>query len=322
MRLLKRYGIGSLAVIVILIVGFLFRYDIHDWIKLRGYSPEPSVVALADATTMRPDSRRLFYVNRPVIADRETFNDVCRENEYSIVLGCYLPGQRGIYLLDVTDERLKGIKEVTAVHELLHAVYERLSTSERRRVDSLLQIAFEDTTDTRIRETIELYRKQDPSIVTNEMHSIFGSEVRSLSPELEAHYSKYFLDRLAIVRLAEQYEQAFTERRNQIRQLDAELTALKGDIDSGSAELNQKDSELKSLRAQMNTYQSEGNNEAYNELVPVYNANVTSFNALIDEVRALIVRYNAVVQQRNEIASEEAELVQAIDSREVLPEDR
>ncbi len=300
----------------------LFAQDIQDWVKLRGYTPSSEIVQLTEHTTMVDSSRRLFYVNHPIVADKETFNTHCRENEHSIVLGCYLPGQNGIFLLDVQDERLEGIKQVTAAHEFLHAAYERLSASERRRINALLQVTYENMKDPRIIETIELYRKQDPSIVENEMHSIFGSEVRNLPRELEEYYGRYFSNRLEIVRYAEKYEQAFTDRRNKIRQYDEELSRLKQQIDAATEKLRAQNDELKNMRNQMNSYRSSGRTEQYNELVPVYNNRVGEFNALIDSVSVDIVKYNGIVQQRNEIASEEAELVEAIDSREVVPTQR
>lgn len=322
MNAAKRLSIGLAVILVFAVTGYVFRYDIHDWAKLRGYTPNAEVVALADDTSMLPNARRIFYVNRPEIADKDLFNTHCRNNEHSIVLGCYLPGQQGIYLLNVTDERLAGIKEVTAAHEMLHAVYERLGKNEQQRVNEMLQSAYDNITDTRVRETVELYRKQDESIVHNEMHSILGTEVRSLPPELEAYYTKYFADRSKVVSLAEQYEQAFTERRNTVRELDAELAILKADIDAASEEITAEDTRLKATRNQMNAYRSAGQNDAYNEMVPAYNQQVAQFNADIDELSGQIVRYNALVQERNDAASEQAELVEAIDSREVLPSER
>lgn len=316
-------GYGLLITILALIAaGLYYRYDIQDWLRLRGYQPAAEIVQIADRTTMQDSSRRVFYANRPVIADRELFNEHCRDNEHSIVLGCYLPGQRGIYILDVTDERLSGIEEVTAAHELLHAVYERLSSKERQRIDDLTQNVFDNLDNTRVRSTIESYRKQDPKIVPNELHSVLGTEIRSLPKELEDHYRRYFKDRQRIVALSEQYEQAFIERHNIIREYDAELAELRDEIDDLSVKLHADDDELQKMRNQMNQYRAENNVSQYNSLVAVYNGKVNTFNREADNLSALIARYNSVVQQRNSVVSEEAELVKAIDSREVVPDQR
>src|SRR6185295_11567695 len=102
---------------------------------------------------MTPDTRRLFYVYHPVLEDKQAFNSHCTDSEKTIVLGCYI-SRTGIYLYDVTDSRLNGVEQVTAAHETLHAAYERLSSSERKRVDGLTAQAFAQVTDQRIKDTI------------------------------------------------------------------------------------------------------------------------------------------------------------------------
>lgn len=311
----------TLTVLLLVITGgILFRQDISDALRLRGYTPPVEVVALADNTAMLPGARRLFYVNHPEITDSETFNEHCRENEQTIVLGCYISGQYRIYLLDIKDERLRGIKEVTAAHELLHAAYDRLNGGERERINQLLDTAFNQITDSRIRETVALYRRQDPTIVPNELHSILGTEVRGLPEELEEYYRRYFSDRSKIISFSEQYEQAFTERRNAVRAYDAQLAALKTQIDSLSKQLTITNTELQAQRSEMNQHRANGRTDTYNELVPVYNAKVNQYNADVDHLGGLITEFNDIVQKRNAVAAEEAELVKAIDSRDIVPE--
>lgn len=317
----KVSSVLSISLIILLLAGLGFRQDIEDWVRLRGYTPTPEIVALADDTTMLDGSRRLFYVQRPLLADKATFNEHCRNNEQTIVLGCYIH-DKGIFLLDVTDERLAGVEEVTAAHELLHAAYERLSGRERTRVDALVQSAYDDMNNDRLRETIELYRKSDPSVVPNELHSILGSEIRILPTELEAYYSQYFADRMAIVTFSERYEQAFMERRNAIRVYDEQLASLKIEIEGLQASLQQQEQALTAQRNEMNSLRSQGRTAEYNQQVPIYNQRVNGYNADIDRLESAVNRYNEIVQVRNEIASEEAELVEAIDSREVVPAQR
>jgi hypothetical protein len=311
----------SVLVLLLAIFAIVFRQDISDYLRLRSYTPSPEIAALADNTTMLPGARRVFYVNHPEVTDKSSFNHHCRgqDSEHTIVLGCYVQTQ-GIYLLDVDDERLSGIKEVTAAHELLHAAYDRLSNKERTEINSLLELYYSTLQDERIKQTIEVYRQQDQSIVTNELHSIIGTEVRNLTPELEEYYGKYFSDRSKIVSYSEQYEQAFIERRNQIREYDQQLTDLKTQIDNLEAQLAHTDQELKTQRDHMTQLRSSGQTDAYNAQVPSYNSKVNQYNKDIDELSALIVRHNEIVQKRNSIAAEEAELVEAIDSREVVPE--
>lgn len=321
MKLGRVVGWGiTISVIVLAVAGVVFQQDIFDWYKLRDYSPSAEVIELADSTTMTPSSRKLFYINRPVIADNSIFNEHCRENEYSIVLGCYLSGQNGIYLLDVKDERLQGIKEVTAAHEVLHAVYERLSDSEREKVDRMVTDAFKDVKSTRVQEAVELYRKQDPSIVPNELHSILGSEVRSLPKDLEDYYSKHFVNRLKVVEFSEEYEQAFVNRRNAIREYDIELQELKSRIESESSRLTEESAQLNQLKLELDSLSN--NIELFNQRASVFNSRANAYNRDIDALESEISNYNSIVQKRNDVVVEEGELIKAIDSREVVPTQR
>ncbi len=69
-----------------------------------------------------------------------TISAVARQISRAI-LGCYVT-QR-IYIYDVKDAKLDGIREVTAAHEMLHAAYERMSSSEQTKVNALLEVEYE-----------------------------------------------------------------------------------------------------------------------------------------------------------------------------------
>ena len=169
---------------------------------------------------MNSSSRRLFYVYHPELDDREAFRSHCG-HEQTIVLGCFVEPE-GIYIYDVTDQRLAGIEEVTAAHEMLHAAYSRLSTKERQRIDKLTASTFAALTDERIKQTIENYRSRDPGVVPNELHSILGTGVSELPKELETYYKRYFTDRSAVVTLSRTYEANFTDRQKQVEAYDAQ----------------------------------------------------------------------------------------------------
>src|SRR5206468_584885 len=127
--------------------------------------------------------------------------------------------------------RLSGVEEVTSAHEMLHAAYDRLSTKERNRVDELLQNYYDhQLTDQRIRATIDAYKASEPNDLQNEMHSIFGTEIATLPPELENYYSQYFADRSKVTTLAGEYEQEFTSRKTEIQSYDTQLDGLRAQI--------------------------------------------------------------------------------------------
>lgn len=290
------------------------RQELYDWYRLRNYQPSAQIVALADATTMNDQARRMFYVHHPSLDDKAAFNLHCTETENSIVLGCYIK-HRGIYIFDVTDPRLNGIEEVTAAHEMLHAAYDRLSNSEREHIDTLTARAFDALKDQRLNDTIERYRERDATIVANELHSILGTEVRNLPQELEDYYKKYFNNRVAVVDLSEQYQQAFTERQNKIEEYDRELKSLQQRIDSIQTSLNNQEAALNAERQRLDNLRNRNQLEAYNAGVPGFNDMVRRYNADVNTARSLIDQYNRIVAERNALAVEENELIKAIDSR-------
>ncbi len=315
MKLFKRIAsvLLSLAIIALPFIVWQQRQDIQDWYRLRGYTPPSNVVALADATTMNDSTRKLFYINHPQISGKSDFNAVCSQ-EASIVLGCYIPN-KGIYLYNVTDARLKGVMEVTAAHEMLHAAYERLSPSERAHIDALTADEYKKVSNKRLLDTVEKYRSQDPTVVPNELHSILGTEQRSLSPELEAYYKRYFTNRATVVSFSEQYEGEFTSRQAQVESYDKQLTALKQQIDANKDKLSANYNALNAEKTRLDDLRANGDIAGYNSGVSNFNSQVATYNTLVKQVDQLIATYHSTVNTRNNIALEEQGLVQAIDSR-------
>lgn len=318
-------NVTSLTLFIAVLGGLLFAMAnlqaINDWFRLRDYDPPQRIVEIADATTMTDKTRRLFYVNHPELGDKATFNEHCRVNEESIVLGCYINGQ-GIFLLDVKDERLNGVIEVTAAHEVLHSAYERLSNGEKERVDKMTADFFAGLKNQRIQQTVENYRAREASIVPNELHSILGTEVRDLSPELEEYYKQYFYDRKKVVAYSEQYEQTFTEIREQVDLYDKELMNLKAQIESAQSEIDTTNTALQADRAELDQLLASGDNEEYNDRVPDYNRKVGDYNRLVNHTKQLINTYNSIVEKRNALALVERELVEAIDSTNLTTQER
>lgn len=304
----------ALAFAITPFVAIAERQAIFDWWRLRDYMPSSRIVEIANTTTMTETGRHLFYVYHPELQDETAFNESCDFSEQSIVLGCYVSG-RGIYIYDVTDERLQGIQEVTAAHEVLHVAYERLSSKERQRIDSLTLQTFNQLDDQRIKDTIEAYRKRDPEIVANELHSILATEVRQLPAELEEYYARYFNDRSAIVTLSERYEQAFSERKARAEQLTTQIEAIKQQITDLEQRLRSSRQGLESEFQALESQRSNAEPNSFNARVRAYNAMVQRYNADVQRSYALIDQHNALVAEYNQVVVEEKELIEAIDSR-------
>jgi hypothetical protein len=308
------------ALLVLLVVGnltiWIERQQVADWWRLRDYQAPASIAALASDTTMTGYAKHLFYVNHPVLESKQAFNDHCADrSEETAVLGCYHGNRQGIYLYAVTDSRLAGVRQVTAAHEMLHQAYDRLSSKERMHVDQMLQDYYDNhLTDIEVKGKLESYKKQGADVL-NEMHSIFGSETRTLTPQLENYYRQYFTDRQKIVTFSEAYQAEFTRRKEQVVQYDGQLAGLKDRISGNKSDLNDKLRELKSKEKQINEDVASKDQARYDADVSAYNVMVEAYNSELSTTHTLIEQYNQIVGARNDIAVQEQQLQQALDSR-------
>lgn len=305
-----------LVVLVWGFVVFLFfqRQAVYDWWRLRGYTAPSEIAALADQTTMKDNARRLFYVYHPAIEPRESFNQHCRDGEFTIVLGCYAQG-RGIYIFRVNDPRLDGIEEVTAAHEFLHAAYDRLSDNERKKVDAWTAKAYANLDNQRIKDTVEEYRAHNASVVPNELHSILGTEAVDLPPELEQYYAKYFTNRKQIVTFSEAYESAFTDRKNQAKSYESRLSTLKDQIESANEDLEDEHSSLEAESNDLQSSRDRTDPDSFNNRVEAYNTAVNAYNRRVAQVADMVDTYNEIYDKYKELIVEQQDLFKAIDSR-------
>jgi flagellar capping protein FliD len=320
----------STTVLVVLIlsipvVGYIQRQAIFDWSRLHNYTPPDTVSQLASDDTMTDEATNIFYVTHPVVvADAATFRKDCPQNEQTIVLGCFTSMSRGqglsingpsIYLYNVSDDRLKGVVQVTAAHEMLHAAYERLSDRDKKYVNGLLENYYATQTDSRITKTINAYKKTEPNDVINEMHSIFGTEIADLPAPLESYYKQYFNNRKIVTDYSDQYENEFSSRIDKINAYDQQLRDMKASIDTQQDNLKQQLSKIQSDRRSLNTLRASGDIDTYNSQVDGFNAELRAYNDGIDKLQQQIDTYNSLIQTRNALAEELRGLDSALDTR-------
>ena len=317
MKMLKK-SLSWVIMLLFVALGFLTvskSQDIIDWWKLRDYTPSETISSIASNSGLNAKGKKLFYVNNPLLLDKKTFGASCDVGEQTIVLGCYVKN-KGIFIYDITDDqKLKGVEEVTATHEMLHSAYDRLSPSEKDRVNKMLDDAYSRVTNQRVIDNVTSYKNRDPSVVPNELHSILGTEIKDLPKDLEVYYSQYFTDRQKVVQLSENYAEEFEKLEVQIKNYDAQLSTLNGDITRLQADLGVQNESLVNEKSKIESLRSDPT--AFNKSVVAYNKKVSAYNSDVERVKGLVDQYNNLVTERNKIAIQEKELVEAIDTRQV-----
>ena len=253
---MTRKTIGSGLLVALAIIGAWWlvanKQLIADTVTAYQFDPSPEVAALTDSLELSAGGKRTFYATQPVLESTQSFNEHCADVEVTAnVLGCYISSRGGvsdrIYVYDVKNEELAGINQVTAAHETLHAAYQRLSTSEKSNVNRMLkqQLAVLKS-DAAFTTRFEVYSSLPESARLNELHSVVGTEVQSLLPQLESYYARYFRDRDMIVRHHQNYSGVFSRNVEASKQLVARLDTLAGQINQSSTQYNQTVEQLES----------------------------------------------------------------------------
>lgn len=307
------------ALISVSVAALLFfnRQYVIDQVNIWQYQPSSPVEQLVDRSGMNDQGKFYFYASTPTIESTQVFNDKCGHREESTaILGCYT--SQKIYIYNVSDKRLDGIREVTAAHEMLHAAYERMSDRERQKVNALLETEYNKLKDDKnLSERMAFYAKTEPGQRDNELHSVIGTEVASISPELEAHYKKYFTDRQKVVALHTKYATVFSDLQARSEELISELNTLGDSIEKDTAAynsaVNQLDKDIEGFNARANSgafnSQAQFNSER-NSLVD----RVASLDSLRDKIDTNVAKYESLREELASIASTSEALNKSIDS--------
>ncbi len=308
--------------------------------------PSAEITKLTIATAMTPEATRLFYRQAPVIEPKAIFAQSCSKinnaAEQIIALGCFRSSTQSgrlisgkIYIQSITDARFDGIMEVTAAHEMLHAVYVSISRSEQKDLGDRLEQAALRVKDTRLAGVLKRYKDADRELYRNELHSHLGTELANLGdPVLEKHYRRYFTDRNQVVILAQKSQTAFRQLDDKAQVLKTELDALEATLKTDKQSLKKADQalisaqqNLDSLKSSLMALKTQAENSGgkftnlaqqfettkadYNSRVQAYNAQVqtnqdqvNAFNQNVDEYKQKVANYNAIAKEERSLLSE------------------
>lgn len=305
-----------IAVTILLLVVF-FRQPIIDQYYISQYQPTSDEIALRDTLQMTPRGEYLYNASHVDIQPAKNFNSSCQQevDTSNPILGCYT--QQRIYVFEIENQKLAGIVETTAAHELLHAAYERMSDDEKNMINAELQRVYETVKTPELEERMKYYDRTQPGERLNELHSILGTEYLNLGSILETHYLQYFKDRSYIVGFYNNYSSVFMA-------VLAELKRLESAINTASAELNQTiesyNQSVEALESDFNTFNSKNRNGGFTSLDEfdrersVLLARQSAINSERANINAEIARINELRDRYNMLAKEYNELNQSINS--------
>ncbi len=318
-----RVARAALGIILVLALGasgvwvLTHQQRVSDQFVVWQFEPTTTLVAYADRATMTDEGRFLFYASRPAIEPGTSFDKNCASQLEGVgILGCYVHGDRRIFLFDVTDVRLDGIEEVVAAHEMLHAAWDRMSDTDRQTIAPLLEAeAAARSDDPAFVKTMAYYATAEPGERLNELHSIIGTEFTTISPALEKYYATFFSDRQSLVKLHIASDAVFTGRQAAITDIVNQITALKTSIDADYASYNSGYDALNSDIAAFNKRADQGGNftqQQFDNERDALIARQADLDKLYTSIADRVAQYDSLVAQLDALNAEVAKLNQSI----------
>ena len=288
----------------------LNRQFIYDQWNVWHYQPSASVNTISERAGLSDKGKFYLAASDAVVEDAAQFNTDCvRQEAKNPILGCYT--NLHIYIYDVTNAELDGIEEVTAAHEMLHAVWDRLSDSEKTRIGNMLDAEYAKIATPELKARMDYYSRNEAGERQNELHSILGTEFGNLTPELESYYSQYFTDRKKVITMHDKYETIFTQLTTQADTLYSQLTALGKKITTESATYNATAATLSSNIQDFNnrakagsftsTAQFNSERAALIARTSALEAERTSLNAEISSYNDMYAKYQALTVRTQQL---------------------
>ena len=308
---------GLLAVVIVLV---LQRDRVYDYYRGITYKPSAEMVKIRDSLDLTSEGEFIFNASQPALSERDEFNQNCRPTDAeTAILGCYV--MENIYVYNIEDEQLKGIKELTAAHELLHAVYARMSDEEKNNLESVLRQVYKDNKEI-LEDDLKIYSSSERS---EELYVRAGTEVKTLPDVLEKHYAKYFTNQDKVVSYYDSYIAVFRRLKAELKALEAEMSELNTKIDNLTTEYKNRVVQYEADVDQFNTCaDTPGCFTSQWEFDTRRNVLVNeqiALDALYDEISNLIAEYNKKVEVYNSDVIETNRLTDKMNSNVKPKED-
>lgn len=295
-RILK--VVSTLALVALLFLAFINRNLLLDFLKGLSYSPTPEMSDIRENLGLTSAGARIFNASAPTLDDRDSFNRDCDSTNPDLaVFGCYYNDK--IYVYNINSSDLAGFRESTTAHELLHAVWHRLSGVKKSELTPLLESVYASHR-TELEESLKSYAESEK---LDELYVRIGTQIKDLPDTLEAHYAEIFSDQDAVVAFYDSYVAPFNELNEKIETLSRELASLKTTIEEKTATYESRSSEFNASVDEFNRCANTAGcfssdyvfRSRRNSLV----ATAGELDALYSELSNLIDSYNKKVDEYN-----------------------
>ncbi|MFV0484788.1 MAG: hypothetical protein ACK5MU_00950 [Candidatus Saccharimonadales bacterium] len=314
---------GCVGAIALSGVVALFVVDygvIADRIKAMGYTPDAEMQTLIDEIALTERGELVLKASQPTLLARAEFNNACQSYMPDVpVLGCYTAER--IYVYDIENEEVNGIRQSTLAHESLHAVWYRMNDGEREKLTQALEDAYEARAD-EWKSRLDKYPKES---FHDELHAIVGTEVAvsDLPEVLQKHYARYFDDHGKVVNYYVAYSDKFEELQKEADTLYAEITANQEKI---TAETTNYNDGIEALNTAIEDFNRRAANGAFTSMAAFNAERATlvgrqnTLEALYTQIQNMVTATNQLIEKYNNNVARTQALVDSINSNTKTPE--
>lgn len=307
-----------LFAVVLMLGAFWQRQTITDYVLAAQYEAPVAIAEIRDDLKLTDQGMLLFNASQPKLQVADAFNASCQQQKETNnpILGCYV-NQR-IYIYDVKNQKLDGIEETTAAHELLHAVYERMSYQERTEIDAEIKKVLGTIMTPELKERLEYYRKAEPGEEYNELHAILGTEFPTLGDALERHYQRYFQSRQTVLAYYSKYNSVFESVTTKLEAQLTTINALTQKTNQRVTSFNKKqqvlDQDIAAFNSRANSPGGYGTTTEFQSDRSALEARRQALKAERADIEADIARITRLTEERAKLTEEYNALSQSINS--------
>ena len=287
-------GGAALAVVIYFVADYNFFLDL---MVAHQYEPSAQMAALIEDIELTSDGERILKASLPVLQNATDFNENCGNiEEGAASLGCLSNSK--IYIYDIENEELEGIKQTVLAHEMLHAVWQRERKNTRNDLEILLRQVYASHQD-ELASHMEFYSSSDE---VDELHSVIGTQIpySEMPVDLVQHYKKYFRNQAKIVEYYNSYSGKFIKIQNRMVELGAQINELRTEINANTKSYNEKyaklNADIADFNYRANNVRGAATMDEYNSLNERKSKLLEEYNALtkkIQKVNELIAEYNS-----------------------------
>jgi len=309
-----------LAFIAAVILNYRFMIDLY---LSATFEPAPEITTIKGKLDLTNNGSRIFLASSPTLNGPNEFNSVCDAQSSEVsTLGCFT--NQKIYLYNVDSKELSGIKESTAAHELLHAIWFRLSAADREKLIPTLEYVYEKS-DNDFKKTLETYEE---SAKIEEIYVRAATQIKNLPENLETHYSEFFKNQDGIVDFYESYILPFNTIESELESLKSELEVLNSNINTKTSEYEARSSVFSTAVSEFNScaltvgcFISDANfyarrseliaeESALDELFASLNSDIKTYNEKVEAYNKNVIHGKELNRLVNSTSEKTEEIVQ------------